>query len=277
VSDCRKEVWSEKEDMIRQISALAAVVALSLSSVACMAPSQDENEATVEGTSDEIVSRSARFETFEGVDGRTYFHLVAANGENVLRSQGYTTPASAAKGIRAVLENGADASRFEVLEARNGERFFHLKAANGEVIGTSELYASRSSAERGARTVRALVKIANGTTAAAPRSERFELFTGEDGKAYFHLRAGNGEILLASQGYGARSSARAGISATLENGSDVERFEIFEAADAGWGVRLVARNGEIVARGETYASRSNATRAVNRMVEILSRGVAVAE
>ncbi|HVH41462.1 MAG TPA: hypothetical protein VM925_03935 [Labilithrix sp.] len=53
--------------MIRHISALAAVVALSLSSVACLAPT--ESEATeVEETSQDLVSRSAYFETFEGLE-----------------------------------------------------------------------------------------------------------------------------------------------------------------------------------------------------------------
>lgn len=262
--------------MIRHISALAAVVALSLSSVACMAPT--ENEATVEGTSsDEIVSRSAHFETFQGLDGRYYFSMVAANGEHVLRSQGYTTLASAESGVASVLANGKDTSRFESLEASNGAYYFHLKAGNNGIIATSELYSTKSNADRGARTVRALVKVATSTTVAAPRSERFELFTGEDGKAYFNLRAGNGEVILSSQGYTAKSSAKDGISSVEENGSDASRFEIFEAGNGGYGVRLVAANGEIVGRGETYASKSNATRAVNRMVEILSAHVDIAE
>ncbi|HVH40757.1 MAG TPA: DUF1508 domain-containing protein, partial [Labilithrix sp.] len=123
------------------------------------------------------------------------------------------------------------------------------------------------------------VRLANeeAKTQAAPRRERFELFTGEDGKAYFRLRAGNGEILLGSQGYTAKSSAKGGIASVQANGKDASRFEVFEAWDGGWGVRLVAANGEIVARGETYASKSSATRAVNHLVEILAARVSVWE
>jgi uncharacterized protein YegP (UPF0339 family) len=263
--------------MIRIISALAAVVALSLSSVACMAPT--ESEATeVEETSQDLVSRSAYFETFQGLDGRHYFNLMAGNGANVLRSQAYTALASAENGVSSVLDNGNDKHNFDVIEAKNGDCYFNLKAANGKVIGTSELYASRSSAERGARTVRALVRLANeGKTQPAPRRERFELFTGEDGKAYFRLRAGNGEILLGSQGYPAKSSSKNGIASVQTNGANASSFEIFEAWDGGWGVKLLAANGEIIARGETYSSKSNATRAVNRMAEILSGRVSVTE
>lgn len=263
--------------MIRHISALAAVVALSLSSVACMAPTDDE-AIEVEETSQDLVSRSAYFETFQGLDGRHYFNLMAGNGENVLRSQGYKALASAKDGITSVLAHGYDKRNFEILEAKNGEFYFNLKANNGEIIGTSELYVSKSNAERGARTVRALVRLANeASTQDAPRRERFELFTGEDGKAYFRLRAGNGEILLGSQGYTAKSSAKAGIASVQANGADVSRFDVFEAFDGGWGVRLVAANGEVIARGETYSTKSNATRAVRRMAEILSARLGITE
>jgi uncharacterized protein YegP (UPF0339 family) len=263
--------------MICHIRALAAVIALSLSSVACMAPTESEaNE--VEETTEDLVSRSAYFETFQGLDGRHYFNLMAANGENVLRSQSYTTLASAENGARSVLTNGADKRNFDVREAKNGDYYFNLKAANGEVIGSSELYASKSNAERGARVVRSLVRLVNeAETTAAPRRERFELFTGEDGKAYFRLRAGNGEILLGSQGYTAKSSAKNGIASVQSNGKSASSFVVFEAWDGAWGVSLVAANGEVIARGETYASKSNATRAVNRMAEILSATVKIAE
>ncbi|MDF2696711.1 MAG: hypothetical protein K0S65_5094 [Labilithrix sp.] len=262
--------------MIRHISALAAVVALSLSSVACLAPTDEATE--VEETSQDLVSRSAYFETFQGLDGRHYFNLMAGSGENVLRSQGYSALASAEQGVTSVLANGNDKRNFDVLEANNGDFYFNLKAANGEIIGTSELYASKSNAERGARTVRALVRLVNeGKTQPAPRRERFEIFTGEDSKSYFRLRAGNGEILLGSQGYTAKSSAKSGITSVQANGADASSFDIFEAFDGGWGVNLVAANGEVIARGETYSSKSNATRAVKRMAEILSGKVTISE
>jgi uncharacterized protein len=265
--------------MIRHICALAALAALSLSAVACASPTGEE-ATEVEETSQDLVSRSAYFETFQALDGRYYFNLMAGNGENVLRSQGYTTLASAEKGADSVLANGGSADSFELVQASNGDWYFRLKAANGAVIGTSELYASKSNAQRGARTVRALVDLGNEKGAekkAAPRRERFELFKGEDGKSYFRLRAANGEILLGSQGYTASSSAKNGIASVQENGAYGESFEIFPTWDGGYGVKLVAANGQVIARGETYSSKSNATRAVNRMAEILSSEVPLAE
>ncbi|MBX3186048.1 MAG: DUF1508 domain-containing protein [Labilithrix sp.] len=259
--------------MIRHIRALAALVALSLSTVACVAPTeQDEQGVEVEETSQEVSSRSAYFETFESVDGRYYFHLIAGNGENVLRSQGYTRLASAQNGVASVIANGLSASNFDVRQAKNGEWYFNLKAPNGQIIATSELYVTKSNATRGASTVRRLVGVARAGWQDAPRREAFELFKGEDGKSYFRLRAGNGEIMLASQGYTTAASARKGIASVRENGSAVDAFQVFEAYDGGWGIRLVARNGEIIARGETYSTKSNANRAVRRLAEIIGGG-----
>lgn len=254
--------------MIRNI-ALAALAAVSMSLVACAAPT-DTDEAGVEAeeTSQDLVSRSAYFETFQGLDGRFYFNLMAANGENVLRSQSYTRLASAEGGVSSVLENGYDKRNFDVQQASNGDWYFNLLAANHQVIGTSELYSSKSNAERGARTVRALVRLQY-STKAAPKRQSFEIFKGEDGKTYFRLRAGNGEIMLGSQGYTTKQSAEKGIASVELNGSDASNFELVEVSN-GWAIRLVAANGEVIARGETYSSKSNATRAVNRLAEIFS-------
>ena len=266
--------------MIRNMRALAALVALSLSAVACAAPTEEE-AIEVEETNQDLVSRSAYFETFQGLDGKHYFNLMAHNGENVLRSQGYVASGSAEGGIDSVLANGFDKRNFEVNVANNGEYYFNLKARNGEVIGTSELYATQESAERGARTVRSLVRLANAAidaeTKPAPRVVRFEVFTGEDRQSYFRLRAGNGEIVLGSEGYASASNAKRAIETVIANGRDEASFEIFPAYEGAWGVRLKAANGHTVARGETYASESNAERAVARMTEILRGRVAIGE
>lgn len=258
--------------------ALAAVAALSFSATACTAPvdSADEVEAA---ETEQLLSKSAYFETFEGVDGQHYFHLMAANGQNVLRSEGYASRGNAERATTALMSIARDKRNFEVLEARNGEFYFNVVSPNGEIVGTSELYVSKSNAERGARTVRALVRlIAIGAAAKdAPRRESFEVFKGEDRKTYFRLRAGNGEIMLASQGYTAKSSAMKGIDSVMENGAEKSQFQVFEAFDGGWGVRLVAKNGEIIARGETYSTKSNATRAVTRLTQILDGELVVTE
>jgi uncharacterized protein YegP (UPF0339 family) len=265
--------------MILNIRALAVLAVLSLSAAACAVPTEEDTQATAEETSD-LVSRSAYFESFKGIDGQYYFHLMAGNGENVLRSEGYTKSSSAQNGITSVLANGGDKRNFDVQQAMSGEWYFNLVAGNGEVVGTSQLYSTKSNADRGARTVRALIRLFHGATAAeaqqAPHNERFELFKGEDKQTYFRLRAGNGEIMLASEGYKSTSGAQNGVASVKANGQSSAQFQVFEAFDGGWAIRLVAGNGEIIARGESYASKSNANRAVARLVEILANDVTVA-
>lgn len=99
----------------------------------------------------------ARFDIFSGADGRFYFNLHAANGEIVLSSQGYAAESSALSATFSVADNGTDAGRFDVREASNGEFYFVLKAANGHVIGTSEMYTTRYSAERSVDSIIALL------------------------------------------------------------------------------------------------------------------------
>jgi uncharacterized protein YegP (UPF0339 family) len=251
------------------IKMLAVFAALSLSAVACAAPEADADE--VESTASEISSSSARFETFKGVDGQHYFDLIAGNGENVLRSEGYTSKSAAEKGVQAVVNAGVSSKNFVVLAAKNGEYYFNLKAANGEIVGTSELYSTKSNATRASRTVRALI-LKTGispTVQVAPARERFEVFVGEDSQTYFRVRAGNGEIMLGSEGYTSKAGALAGIESVKVNGR-AGNFEVFEAASGEFGIRLVAGNSQTIGRGELYSTKSNADRAVARLTAILS-------
>ncbi len=110
-------------------------------------------------SSGNALAGDTRFETFRGLDSKYYFHLKANNGQIVLQSQSYTTKASATNGVASVRTNGAILARFEVRAAADGQSYFVLKAANGAVIGRSEMYESRSNAERGITSVYNLVAV----------------------------------------------------------------------------------------------------------------------
>jgi len=90
----------------------------------------------------------ARFTTLEGSNGLYYFNLKAANGEIVLQSQAYSTEAAAMNGTFAVAEAGRSKGNYDVKTSKDGGAYFNLKAANGEIIGTSEVYYSASNARR---------------------------------------------------------------------------------------------------------------------------------
>jgi uncharacterized protein len=110
------------------------------------------------GKQPENAAAGAKFETFLGNDELMYFQMRAKNGETILASQGYQSLQGAKKGVNSVKENGIDESRFEIIEARDGQFYFRLKAANGEVIGRSEMYITKSNASRARDTVIALLR-----------------------------------------------------------------------------------------------------------------------
>ena len=86
-------------------------------------------------------------------NGEFQFNLKATNGQIILTSEGYTTKAACLNGIESVRKNGPVAERYEVKEARNGKPFFNLKATNGQVIGSSQMYASERTMKQGIASV----------------------------------------------------------------------------------------------------------------------------
>jgi len=100
------------------------------------------------------------FELNKSSDGQFRFLLKADNGETLLTSELYHAKGSAENGIASVQSNcGAD-ERYEKKVASNGKHYFNLKAANHQVIGTSQMYASADSRDAGIASVKS-----NGTSA----------------------------------------------------------------------------------------------------------------
>lgn len=87
-------------------------------------------------------------------NGEFQFNLKAGNGQTILSSEGYTTKAACENGIESVRKNSQDDSKFEKKTATNGKCYFNLKATNGQVIGTSEMYESESSRDNGIASVK---------------------------------------------------------------------------------------------------------------------------
>ena len=94
-----------------------------------------------------------KFEIKTRKNGEFQFNLKAGNGEIILTSEGYTTKAACINGIESVKKNAPEEKRYEVKEAANGKLHFTLKAGNGQVIGSSQLYASESGLKNGIASV----------------------------------------------------------------------------------------------------------------------------
>ena len=87
-------------------------------------------------------------------NGEFQFNLKAGNGEVILASEGYTAKPSCLNGIESVKKNASEDKRYERKEAKNGKFFFNLKAGNGQVIGTSEMYESAAGRDKGIESVK---------------------------------------------------------------------------------------------------------------------------
>ncbi|MCB5191245.1 YegP family protein [Methylobacillus arboreus] len=87
-------------------------------------------------------------------NGQYSFVLKAGNAEVILTSEQYVAKASAENGIESVRTNSPNDARYEKLTASNGKPYFNLKASNGQVIGTSQLYASADSRDKGIESVK---------------------------------------------------------------------------------------------------------------------------
>ncbi|MBI1341652.1 MAG: DUF1508 domain-containing protein [Terrimonas sp.] len=86
-------------------------------------------------------------------NGEFQFNLQAGNGQVILTSEGYSTKAACMNGVESVKKNAGADSRFERKSAANGKFHFNLKATNGQVIGSSQMYETEASLENGIRSV----------------------------------------------------------------------------------------------------------------------------
>ena len=122
------------------------------------------------------------FELKKTSAGKFHFVLKAGNNEVILSSESYESKAAATKGIASIKANAAEDARYERKTSKKGQPYFVLKAANGEIIGTSEMYTAEAGRDNGIASVKAngptgetkdLTKAAAKpkTKAAAPKAE----------------------------------------------------------------------------------------------------------
>jgi len=99
------------------------------------------------------------FELSNSNDGQFLFVLKAGNAETILTSELYKTKSAAENGIASVQTNSPHDERYESKTASNGKPFFNLKAANHQIIGSSQMYSSEAARDSGIASVQT-----NGTT-----------------------------------------------------------------------------------------------------------------
>jgi uncharacterized protein len=101
---------------------------------------------------------------------------------------------------------------YEIAPNDKGQYSFVLKAANSQVVLRSQQYASKASAQGGISSVQANCAL----------DERYESATASDGRFYFNLKAGKGQVIGTSQMYADQGGRTTGIESVKANGASTD-------------------------------------------------------
>ncbi len=86
---------------------------------------------------------------------------------------------------------------------------------------------------------------------------KFEIKKRKNGEFQFNLKAGNGQIILTSEGYTTKSACNNGIESVRKNSQDDNRFKSLEAKNGKPHFNLTASNGQVIGTSEMYESTSS--------------------
>ncbi len=121
--------------------------------------------------------------------------------------------------------------KFIIKDTNTGVKF-DLKAGNGEVIATSEVYSTEAACKNGVQSVMNNAPIANFEDQTVEdfevqKNPKFEMYLDKAGEFRFRLKARNGEIIATSEGYKAKAGCLNGIESVKKNAPDaaIERVE----------------------------------------------------
>ena len=115
--------------------------------------------------------------------------------------------------------------KFVFRETATGFKF-DLKATNGQVIATSEVYNSKAACLNGIESVKVNcvgdVEDQTVEPIVAAKHPKFELYLDKAGEYRFRLKARNGEVIATSEGYKTKDSCENGIASVKKNAPDAE-------------------------------------------------------
>lgn len=119
--------------------------------------------------------------------------------------------------------------KFVIRKTNTGIKF-DLKAGNGEVIATSEVYTSDSACKNGIESVKknapvAAVEDQTVEGYATEKNPKFEVYEDKAGEFRFRLKATNGQIIAVGEGYKAKSGCMNGIESVKKNAPEAEVVE----------------------------------------------------
>ncbi|MBQ9062007.1 MAG: YegP family protein [Eubacterium sp.] len=115
--------------------------------------------------------------------------------------------------------------KYVIKATKNGGYKFDLKATNGQVIASSQIYKALKSCKAGIASVTANAAIAaeEDQTAdgfAKEKNPKFEIYNDKAGEFRFRLKAKNGQIIAVSEGYTTMKACKNGIASVRKNSVD---------------------------------------------------------
>jgi len=119
--------------------------------------------------------------------------------------------------------------KFVIRKTNTGVKF-DLKATNGQVIATSEVYSSDASCKKGIESVKKNAPIAGVENQTVEGYEKvkhpkFEMYMDKSGEYRFRLKATNGEVIAVSEGYVNQKNCENGIESVKKNAPDADVIE----------------------------------------------------
>ena len=120
--------------------------------------------------------------------------------------------------------------KFVMKTTKNGKIKFDLKATNGQVIATSEVYTTEAACRNGIESVQKNAPVANVEDQTVENFEamkhpKFEMYQDKAGEYRFRLKATNGQIIAVSEGYTAKAGCLNGIESVQKNAPEAEIVE----------------------------------------------------
>ena len=106
---------------------------------------------------------------------------------------------------------------------------------------------------------------------------KFECFKDKKGEIRFRLKAGNGEVILSSEGYKGKASCDNGIESVRKNSAIEDRFEKTTTGSGKFRFSLKASNGQVIGTSQNYKTESGRDNGIKPASRKMQRTAPVVE
>ena len=205
--------------------------------------------------------------------------LSAKNGELMLESEIYSSEEGARSGIATIVRNITGGGKFVIYRDKNGNYYFKLKSSGNKLLCIGEIYRAKDQCEKAVESVRRLAAdapIAGGVSRGDEYIEykpspvrvnaksapgKWVVKRGDDDMWHAMLYAGNGQLMLATEGVSSQSTALAALDAVRKNAAE-GNFVIDRDKFGRYCYKLRNARKSVICIGETYDSLPSCTKAI---------------